>query len=170
MSYYGEQLEKAEAWEQYIVERLQAEGRVVERHKTRAAQYAHGDTTIGLELKFDLELTRTGNLYIEVAEKSRPEQAEWIDSGIYARADFKWYGVGDYRDFYIFRRSALKRLAPQMPTFTIARGTSRGFLLEPPQREELVEWQRHWSDRAAHGGPGTQAVLDLMDGVPMNWR
>jgi hypothetical protein len=154
--YYAEQLARAEAWERYIVARLTREGIPIVRHETKHAQISYGDVRIGpdhVELKLDRNFVKTGNLFIEVEEKRRAEQATWIASGIYASSEARWYGVGDYRDFFLFNREALRQVARPERIITIDRGTSRGFLMQSAERLDLAVRVRHWQDVQADGSP-----------------
>jgi hypothetical protein len=160
--YYAEQLALAEAWERYIVARLRREGIPAERHTTKEAQIGLGDMRIGpdhVELKLDQKFVETGNLFIEVNEKRRPEQEHWTASGIFASSCARWYGVGDYRDWFLFERVALRQLVRPERIITIKRATSQGFLLRPAERVALMVRARHWSDVQADGSP---AVVEPM--------
>jgi hypothetical protein len=154
--YYAEQLALAEAWERYIVARLRREGIPAERHDTKDSQIRYGDMRIGpdhVELKYDQKFVETGNLFIEVAEKRRAEQAQWMPSGIYASSLARWYGVGDHRDWFLFERVALRDVARPERIITIKRATSQGFLLRPAERVALMVRARHWNDVTADGSP-----------------
>jgi len=160
--YYREQREKGEAYERYLVWQLRQEGIDVSRYETQADQYAHGDTTIGLEIKLDTKYCDTGNLFIEVAEKTRAEQLTWIASGIFATSTAPWYGVGDYRNFFIFDRDTLRGLVPTARLIAIKRGTSRGFLLTEDRARQLMVRYRHWYQRWPDGtiDPGRMVTAD----------
>ena len=143
--YYVLQRVRGEQYEAYVVEQLRAEGVTIARHVGREAQLLLGDTTARMEIKFDRLFSATGNLFIEVAEKRRATDLIWIPSGINACASFVWYGIGDYQDFFVFSRGALEqeeRVADRV--LTIARGTSRGYLLTPDRRLALAVWERYW--------------------------
>jgi hypothetical protein len=166
--YYAEQLARAEAWERYIVARLTREGIPIVRHETKRAQISYGDVRIGpdhVELKLDQHFVETGNLFIEVEEKRRAEQAAWIASGIFASSEARWYGVGDYRDFFLFNRDALRQVARPERIITIKRGTSRGFLMKSSERLDLAVRVRHWSDVRADGSPVVVAPMLSADEI-----
>jgi hypothetical protein len=149
--YYREQRAKGEAYERYIVWQLRQDGIDVARYDTQAEQYAHGDTTIGLEIKLDTKYCDTGNLFIEVAEKTRAEQPTWTVSGIFAASDAPWYGVGDYRNFFVFDRLTLQEQSATVRLIVTKRGTSRGFLLTEDRARQLMVRYRHWYKRLPDG-------------------
>lgn len=147
--YYTVQRALGEAYERYIVARLHREGIPIVRHETQAAQFAHGDVRIGadhVEIKLDQQFAVTTNLYIETAEKRRREQATWTPSGIFSRSTARWYGIGDYRDWFLFEREHLRQNARAERLLTIARGTSQGYLMRSSERLTLAVRVRHWAE------------------------
>jgi len=105
-------------------------------------QYTKGENKQGFEIKFDDKYNETGNIYIEIAEKSDPANTEYVKSGIY-RNDNTWlYLIGNYDEIYIFGKSTLilmhgqiKNGQPRYKEITIA--TSKGFLVPKDKAEEL---------------------------------
>ena len=65
---------------------------------------------LGAEIKNDERFRQTGNLYIEVAEKSNPDKLNYTPSGI-MRADNSWlYVIGDIKTVWIFSTKYLVML------------------------------------------------------------
>ncbi len=84
---------------------------------------------LGAEIKRDGKFRETGNLYIETAEKSHPDNAAYVASGIH-RADNAWlYVIGDERTIYIFPTVYLRRLAARYEDRRRVTPTSAGFLM-----------------------------------------
>jgi hypothetical protein len=165
--YYTQQLAIGQAYERYILEQLRAEGRVVESHATAALQLARGDLSVAgqdLEVKFDRLFASTGNLYIETAEKRDASRDYWTPSGVCASSAAIWYGIGDYRDFFLFKRVTLRDVARTARPIEIAMKTSRGFLLEAGRRAAFCVRERHWTDRAADG-----AALAFLPASAIRW-
>ena len=74
-------------------------------------------------------LERTGNLYIECAEKSHPDNDHYMPSGIY-RYDNSWlYAIGNYDVVYLFVTKHLRWLHERKPLTEKQTPTSEGFLL-----------------------------------------
>lgn len=137
--HYDSQRAQGDAYEAYMTARLRAEGLTVSRWATKADQLAHGDLCVNgdnVEIKYDTIFIRSGNLFVEVAEKRDRDRATWTPSGIDASSDARYYGIGDYVRFFLFDRAALRnfREAAQPPVITINRETSRGFLLSAENR------------------------------------
>ena len=70
---------------------------------------------LGAEIKNDERFRQTGNLYIEVAEKSHPVKPNYTPSGI-MRADNSWlYVIGDIKTVWIFSTKYLVMLKDRYP-------------------------------------------------------
>ena len=133
--YYAEQLIKGMEYQDYVSEILYELGLPVINYSSRKYQYAKGENKCGIEIKNDMKLKTTGNLYIETKEKSHEENINYVPSGIY-RNDNSWlYIIGDYDDIYILGKKQLKtihkaRCEKQNPDFrVVTTPTSIGFLL-----------------------------------------
>ena len=139
-TYYGEKLESALAFQDFVLSTLHADGLTVVQFSSKKYQVEHGETSGGIEIKHDEMYKKTGNLYIEIAEKSHPNNSNYVLSGIY-RADNSWlYAIGDYETFFIFAKSILKLLhkskTHEYESKEIA--TSKGFLLPHKDAEKFA--------------------------------
>lgn len=136
--YYREMLEVGGEFQDFVIDLLLRElGLAISMYSSRRYQATRGESAQGVEIKFDRKLHETGNLYIEVAEKTRPENPDWVPSGIY-RNDNSWlYAIGDYTILYLFSKKWLQRLhaSGKYDVITIDRGTSRGFLLRDAEKK-----------------------------------
>jgi hypothetical protein len=82
---------------------------------------------LGAEIKRDDNFRKTGNLYLEIAEKSHPSKPEYTPSGIY-RPDNSWlFVIGDEKTAYIFSTKYLQLLAERYKV--VETPTSRGLLM-----------------------------------------
>lgn len=154
------------AYERYVViERIQAEGHAIRGHDTAREQLAHGDAWLvgkgGIEIKFDQRYHVTNNLYIETEQKMRPTDPAWLASSLFAEARYRWFGIGDYGDFYVFRRADLIAFAKSATCRIVenAVATGRGFLIPMGQRIRLRVAQRHWDDRTWDGIPVVRGMV-----------
>lgn len=67
-----------------------------------------GENLFGMEIKYSNDIARKKVVYIETAEKSNPDNADYVPSGIY-RSDNTWlYAVGDYAQMFIFSVTLLR--------------------------------------------------------------
>ncbi len=80
-----------------------------------------------------MRMKDTGNLYIEIAEKSRPDMPRYTPSGIYRKDNTFLYLVGDKEQAFLFAKEQLKILYENKTTWS-SKGireretpTSRGF-------------------------------------------
>ena len=107
--YYEEMLHKGQEYQDFVMLKLHVAGIVLQCIQSKKYQLKR-ENLLGLEIKFDDRMKDTGNLYIEVAEKSDPANREFIASGIY-REDENWlYGIGDYSQMFIFSKKRLQKV------------------------------------------------------------
>jgi hypothetical protein len=141
--YYSESLEKGLQYQDFVCSELYRRGVPVVGFSSKKYQNKHGENLSGIEIKFDDRLKETGNVYIEIAEKSHPNNPYFVPSGIY-RSDNSWlYAIGNYEVIYIFAKNTLVRLHAQAVKRgyrTIKIPTSRGFLLSIPETEKYAAY------------------------------
>lgn len=116
-------------YQDLVVERLYEIGIPIISYSSKEFQNIHGENRAGIEIKFDRKFRETGNLYFEIAEKSRPENKDYIPSGIY-RMDNSWlYVIGDETEFFIFSKKQLKLLHQSKKYLPKQTPTSMGFIM-----------------------------------------
>ncbi len=129
--YYKNQLSDGLEFQDYVAEILYSFGLPLFNYASKKYQFEHGENKLGVEIKFDKKFKETGNLYIEIAEKSKPEIKNYTQSGIY-RNDNTWlYVQGNREIFFIFSKKLLKQLfeADKYKELEIGMKTSKGFLM-----------------------------------------
>lgn len=102
----------------------------------KQSQLRIGETLEGVEIKHDRNCRRTGNLYIEVAEKRYVNNKAWVKSGIYRGDNSRWYAIGDYNGLWLFEIEALRTIDMQLVTQHVG-VTQKGFLL-PMQSADVM--------------------------------
>ena len=128
-TYYQEKLEQALIFQDFIMEQLHSRGITIMNYGSKKYQHEKGENLAGIEIKNDSKHTETGNIYIEIAEKSNPKNESYVISGIY-RNDNTWlYIIGDFSEFFIFGKSILKLLHKGGKYKEVTTPTSKGFLL-----------------------------------------
>ena len=81
---------------------------VISNYSCRYYQQNKGENRQGIEIKLDKRILDTNNVSIEVSEKSRAANQNWIPSGI-MRNDNTWlYIQGNYDIVFIFGKSILR--------------------------------------------------------------
>lgn len=129
-TYYFEKLEEGLEYQDFITELLIKEiGISLSTFSSKNYQNKIGENRQGFEIKFDNKMLDTGNIYIEVKEKSNPNNHYYVNSGIY-RNDNTWlYLIGNYQTVYIFGKSHLKLMYESNKYREVKTITSIGFLL-----------------------------------------
>ena len=100
--YYKEQLEIGLQFQDVVTHELYMRGIVVVGYASRRYQIERGENMLGAEIKRDGNFRITGNLYLEIAEKTHPDNHEYIPSGV-MRGDNSWlFVIGDEKTIWIF--------------------------------------------------------------------
>lgn len=110
--YYKEKLEAGLQYQDFVADQLRKADPciILGAYSSRKWQNEHGESASGIEIKHDMKLKETGNLYFEVAEKSHPDLPEYTPSGI-MREDNTWlYLIGDYEQAFLFSKNQLKAI------------------------------------------------------------
>jgi hypothetical protein len=118
-------------FQDFVCLQLAKDNIILQNLGSKLYQLKIGENLQGFEIKYDERCTDTGRLSIEIAEKSRDDQAlPWTPSGI-LRNDNTWlYIQGNYQVVYIFAKTWLLRYfnerKPEVKEFN---GTIRRFFL-----------------------------------------
>lgn len=108
--YYKDKLEAGLEYQDFVADQLRKADPciILMAYSSRKFQNERGESASGIEIKHDMRLKETGNVYIEVAEKSNPELPNYTASGI-MRNDNTWlYLIGDYEQAFLFSKNQLK--------------------------------------------------------------
>jgi len=98
-------------FQDFVVNLLMSElGIAVSNYSSRYYQYNFGENKQGIEIKLDKRILETGNVSIEVAEKSNASVQNWTPSGI-MRDDNSWlYIQGNTKIVFIFGKLILQKV------------------------------------------------------------
>ena len=110
--YYKEKLEAGLEYQDFVADKLRKDDPciILGAYSSRKYQNERGESASGIEIKHDMRMKDTGNLYIEVAEKSNAALHDYTPSGI-MRNDNTWlYLIGDYEQAFLFSKHQLKAL------------------------------------------------------------
>ncbi|MBI2123815.1 MAG: hypothetical protein HYU04_01080 [Candidatus Wildermuthbacteria bacterium] len=106
--YYKEKLQASFEFETYISKLVKKKyGVDLIQFLTPEGQYQKGENNLGIEIKYDMMYPQTGNLYIEYEEKSKAENDDYVKSGIMKDDQCNYFLIGDYNNFWVFRRNKL---------------------------------------------------------------
>lgn len=110
-------LEVGHEFQDFITERLAKEfGIAITIFQSKKYQFQKGESLQGVEIKYDARSTgdcsykqyaATGNVAIEIAEKSQPGIKDFTPSGIYRRDNSWIYVVGNFDCAWIFMKKHL---------------------------------------------------------------
>src|ERR1022692_1926948 len=109
--YRSKQLEDAQVFQDFVIDASwQMMGLAVIPYSSRLYQQTVGESKTRCEIKHDKNYARTGNLYVETAEKAVPRPGPYAPSGIY-RDDNSWlWIIGDYDLLFYVQKTVLKLL------------------------------------------------------------
>ena len=80
--YYKDKLKSGLYYQDFVMEKLYEIGLPLISYSSKEFQVMLGENKAGIEIKNDTKYSTTGNLYIEIAEKSNPSNVDYIPSGI----------------------------------------------------------------------------------------
>ncbi len=138
MTYYRDMLEEGINFQDHVKRILFEEYCLSLDFTGQEGQYNIGETLQGFEVKYDMKFKDTGNLWIEVCEKTDPNNEVWVDSGI-KRNDNTWiYVIGDYDTLYVFSKKDLLKEMDNHRIIENSMKTSRGYLLKKEEAEKTA--------------------------------
>lgn len=134
--YYKEKLEQGLQFQDFVTDILFNELFIpISTYQSKKYQLK-GENKQGIEIKFDGRYKETGNLYIEISEKSDPRNMNYVNSGIH-RKDNTWlYIIGDYSILYIFGKTILRAMYLSGNYKKVSIPTSMGFLIPKKDAEK----------------------------------
>lgn len=105
---HSDSLKIGESYQEYIARVIKEQFNfTINYYKTKIEQYTIGESKEMFEVKLDSQIDKYNRLSIEVAEKTKASNANWIPSGIMRKDNTKWYVQGDFRKFWIFSKQKL---------------------------------------------------------------
>lgn len=145
-NYRAIQDKDGQEYQDFVVDECLKFGLFISLYGSQKYQYTKGESANGIEVKLDKIFASSGNLWIEVAEKARQRNGDYVPSGI-MRDDNTWlYVIGDYKTIFIFAKTLLRLLmnaknpdgTDRYPIQPNNYGTSQGFLLNRQDAEKFA--------------------------------
>jgi len=134
--YYREKLNQGLYYQDFVVEELYKIGLPLISYSSKEFQNLVGENKAGIEIKNDNNYKKTGNLYIETAEKAYVREGDYVPSGIF-RNDNSWlYLIGDLDRIFILSKKQLVILSNLNKYKIVETPTSQGFLLPVTDAEK----------------------------------
>lgn len=94
-------------FQDFIADELFTLGIIIQNYSSKKYQLTVGENRQGVEIKLDNRCTETGRMSIEIAEKSKASNWEFVPSGIYRRDNTILYIQGNYNLYAIFSKKFL---------------------------------------------------------------
>lgn len=85
-------------------------GMVIQINSSKLYQLQFGESIQQTEVKLDTRCSETGNLSVEIEERSSTKIEKWTSSGIYAYPPSIFYIQGNYEVFYLFETKRLQEI------------------------------------------------------------
>jgi len=105
---YKDSFEIGNEFQDFVCIEMAKDGIILQNINSKKFQFETGENLQGFEIKYDSRCTgdnnteATGRLSIEIMEKSKSENYNYVNSGIY-RGDNAWiYIQGNYMMFWVF--------------------------------------------------------------------
>lgn len=145
--YYIKQLTASHQFEVYIDHVFRINGYDIGLFYGRSQQYKRGETEAGIEIKCDMKLQETGNVYIEYQERIN-SNGEWVNSGILKEDETRYFLIGTIQEYFILPRGELQayynrlvqngeRIAGARLVQEKAHLTSKGFILSRAKAADI---------------------------------
>jgi len=129
-------LQEGEEFQDFAVDRLYDIGLAIANYSSKKYQMCKGENRAGIEIKYDRKFKKTGNLWIELSEKSDPFNERYVPSGIYRGS---WlFLIGNYDELFIFSQKMLKMIAQKYTLQENGSRTSIGYLLPKGDAEKYA--------------------------------
>lgn len=134
-NYYQQCLGDGEEFQDHVIQKmLFLHGRPICQFSSRRYQMDKGESSNGFEIKLDRMFRRTDHLYIEVAEKSHPDNPEFVPSGIFRPDNTRTWLIGDREGVFEISKTFLmtiyKDFVGKNERFRkVDNPTSQGFLV-----------------------------------------
>lgn len=136
---YDEQYQKGKIFEDFVTDEFLKNGIDIIMFTNFKSQW-HGENLFGIEIKNDLVLTTTGNVYIEYQSYAK-EHGDFVNEGILKKDNSKFYIIGNKNEYYIFYKNDLKKILKKLLNKEYINGcrltekkvntkNSKGFIIE----------------------------------------
>lgn len=105
-------------------------GLIIQCYASKKMQYEKGESIQGIEIKLDNLCTKTQRLSIEVAEKTKESNFQWVPGGVNKHDNAWLYLQGNYEILFIFLKKDLRSYYHKnKPEITEKRGTIKTFYI-----------------------------------------
>lgn len=144
--YFKEKLQAGHEFEVWVEQEFNKENIEIGSFLDEEGQYS-GENKFGIEIKHDMKLAETGNIYIEYQERLENSK-KWVNSGVLKEDNTSYWIIGSPKEYYIFKKGDLVNLytAIIVPNKKVQgcklvaekeNQTSKGFIMDRKKAKEL---------------------------------
>ena len=144
--YFKGKLQAGHEFEVWVEQEFEKESIDLGSFFDEQGQYA-GENNFGIEIKHDMKLAETGNIYIEYQERLK-NSMNWVNSGVLKDDNTIYWIIGSPKEYYIFSKADLKKLYESIivPNARIngcklvaekENQTSKGFIMSRQKAKEI---------------------------------
>lgn len=110
--YYNNCFNKGVKYQDWIIDQLRKTNPclIIIPYNSINYQYSNGESATGIEIKFDEQIQKYGNLYIETHEKTNQNISEYHESGIFRKDNTYLWLIGDYNEAFLFGKNHLQQI------------------------------------------------------------
>jgi hypothetical protein len=138
--YYDKQLNDGLEFQDFCSVKFAERGIPITNFSSKKYQQNKGENLQGYEFKYDKQFRKTGNLWIELAEKTNPSNLTYINSGILRNDNTMFYIIGDYEGIYLMQKKILIVISKSYKILENNMKTSKGFLLPTDKAREYFDY------------------------------
>ena len=130
---YATDLQRGLEYQDYVFDQLRCmDGMPIFLGAYSSVKYQcrKGESPSGIEIKYDAKFRKTGNFFIETAEKSYAYQSVFKPSGVMSDDNSWLFLIGDYDEAFIFPKTLLRAFCiPNNPDIKFCEiDTAQGYL------------------------------------------
>ena len=123
-------LKAGHEYEDFVAEQLWNHRWPIYVYRSRKWQWKSGESVNGIEIKLDRKFRKSGNLFIETAERRTTDgTSRWRPSGIYCEHNPRILAIGDYQTIYLLGVRWLRH-GCEAALKEIERNTFKGYILK----------------------------------------
>ena len=138
--YYDKQRNDGQEFQDFCSIHFTKRGIPVTNFSSRKYQIEKGENLQGYEFKYDKQFRKTGNLWIELAEKTNAQNSNYINSGIMRSDNTMFYIMGDYEGIYLMQKKILIIISKSYNIIENNMKTSKGFLFPITKAAEYFDY------------------------------
>lgn len=121
--------QQSQLFQNFVANELNKYGYLITLYNTKKEQFEIGESVEGFEIKNDKKYSTTGNLYIEIGEKSNDNNKQYCQSGIKRNDNTHTYIIGDQNKVWLFEKKYLLEITSGLTYIENKSNTSLGYLL-----------------------------------------